>query len=115
MVYKSSLNRQIYLNLNQYNSVNVLLFWIKFLLVCDLFFYYIKNDLFQFDRENMKINKYIMKNNLCVKMEKFDYIYLLIFSIFFWYVFFEFLVYFFLKDFVVCVLKQFDVRRNIKG
>lgn len=53
----------------------------------------------------MKINKYIMKNNLCVKMEKFDYIYLLIFSIFFWYVFFEFLVYFFLKDFVVCVLK----------
>lgn len=63
----------------------------------------------------MKINKYIMKNNSCAKMEKLDYIHLLIFSILFRYVFSEFSVYFFPKDSAACVSKKFDARRNIKG
>lgn len=64
----------------------------SFLPVCDMSPHYIKNDSFHSDRENMKINKNIMKNNSCAKMEKLDYIHLLIFSILFRYVFSEFSV-----------------------
>lgn len=77
----------------------------SFLPVCDMSPHYLKNDSFHSDRENMKINKYIMKNNSCAKMEKLDYIHLLIFSILFRYVFSEFSVYFFPKDSAACVSK----------